>query len=135
MTRSYQRACETVVDARPSPWLVDRATPIEQPNHFDDGISCVGPHSPPNPAVRGSGADPAAVASSDHARLERRLDGSRFRVTPAPLDGVLVADLTRVLAGPLAAMMLADLGATVVKVERPGDGDDKCAWGLPWMQQ
>ena len=38
----------------------------------------------------------------------------------APLDGILVADFSRVLAGPLAAMLLGDLGADVVKVERPG---------------
>ena len=41
-----------------------------------------------------------------------------------PLEGVLVADFSRVLAGPLATMTLADLGARVVKVERPGSGDD-----------
>ncbi len=49
-----------------------------------------------------------------------------------PLDGVLVADFTRVLAGPYATMLLADLGATVVKVERPGAGDDTRAWGPPF---
>ena len=48
------------------------------------------------------------------------------------LDGVLVADFSRVLAGPLCAMTLADLGATVVKVERPGTGDDTRSWGPPW---
>ncbi|MEZ0064782.1 crotonobetainyl-CoA:carnitine CoA-transferase CaiB-like acyl-CoA transferase [Streptacidiphilus sp. MAP12-20] len=53
--------------------------------------------------------------------------------SPAPLDGVLVADFSRVLAGPLAAATLADLGATVVKVERPGAGDDTRAWGPPFV--
>src|SRR3712207_5218293 len=50
----------------------------------------------------------------------------------APLDGLLVADFTRVLAGPFAAMLLGDLGADVVKVERPDGGDDTRAWGPPW---
>src|SRR6186713_2899595 len=50
----------------------------------------------------------------------------------APLDGILVADFSRVLAGPLAAMLLGDLGADVIKVERPDGGDDTRAWGPPW---
>ena len=48
------------------------------------------------------------------------------------LDGIVVADFSRVLAGPYATMLLADLGATVVKVERPGSGDDTRAWGPPF---
>jgi crotonobetainyl-CoA:carnitine CoA-transferase CaiB-like acyl-CoA transferase len=48
------------------------------------------------------------------------------------LDDVLVADFSRVLAGPLATMHLADLGADVVKVERPDGGDDTRGWGPPW---
>jgi len=48
------------------------------------------------------------------------------------LDGVVVADFSRVLAGPYATMLLADLGAEVVKVERPGAGDDTRAWGPPY---
>jgi crotonobetainyl-CoA:carnitine CoA-transferase CaiB-like acyl-CoA transferase len=51
-----------------------------------------------------------------------------------PLDGILVADFSRVLAGPLATTMLADLGARVVKVERPGAGDDTRSWGPPWTE-
>lgn len=49
-----------------------------------------------------------------------------------PLTGVLVADFSRVLAGPLTSMWLADLGATVVKVEHPEHGDETRHWGPPW---
>lgn len=52
----------------------------------------------------------------------------------APLDGIVVADFSRVLAGPLATMTLADLGARVVKIERPGTGDDTRAWGPPYAE-
>src|SRR5919201_2259569 len=54
--------------------------------------------------------------------------------TPGALDGLLVADFSRVLAGPLATMTLGDLGADVVKVERPGTGDDTRAWGPPFVE-
>ncbi|MBL4595378.1 MAG: CoA transferase [Robiginitomaculum sp.] len=49
-----------------------------------------------------------------------------------PLAGVLVLDLTRVLAGPWATQMLADMGAEVIKVERPHTGDDTRSWGPPF---
>lgn len=52
----------------------------------------------------------------------------------APLAGIRVLDLSRVLAGPWAGQLLADLGADVVKVERPGAGDDTRAWGPPWLK-
>ncbi|RZL77225.1 MAG: CoA transferase, partial [Rhodococcus sp. (in: high G+C Gram-positive bacteria)] len=51
-----------------------------------------------------------------------------------PLDGLVVVDLTRALAGPHAAMMLGDLGADVVKVETPQGGDDTRGWGPPFVE-
>lgn len=52
-----------------------------------------------------------------------------------PLQGIVVADFSRVLAGPYATMLLGDLGAEVIKVERPGPGDDTRAWGPPYTEQ
>src|SRR3954471_14189200 len=52
-----------------------------------------------------------------------------------PLEGLLVADFSRVLAGPFAAMTLGDLGADVIKVERPEAGDDTRHWGPPWRDE
>jgi len=59
--------------------------------------------------------------------------GARCVTREAPLVGIRVLDFTRVLAGPLCTMTLGDLGADVVKVERPGSGDDTRQWGPPFV--
>lgn len=51
-----------------------------------------------------------------------------------PLDGLRVLDLSRILAGPWASQLLADFGATVIKIERPQSGDDTRHWGPPWLR-
>jgi formyl-CoA transferase len=51
----------------------------------------------------------------------------------AALDGIRVLDFSRILAGPLCAMTLGDMGADVIKIERPGSGDDTRQWGPPWF--
>jgi crotonobetainyl-CoA:carnitine CoA-transferase CaiB-like acyl-CoA transferase len=52
-----------------------------------------------------------------------------------PLSSIRVLDLSRVLAGPWATQLLADYGAEVVKIERPGRGDDTRQWGPPWLHE
>jgi len=53
---------------------------------------------------------------------------------PGPLSHLTILDLSRVLAGPWCTQLLADLGATVIKIERPGSGDDTRAWGPPFLK-
>ena len=52
-----------------------------------------------------------------------------------PLDGITVLDMSRVLAGPWAGQLLADLGARVIKIEHPSRGDDTRGWGPPWLAE
>lgn len=78
------------------------------------------------PDPRGS---PGGESDGSTGSLSGESDGS-----PGPLAGLVVADFSRILAGPLATMMLGDLGAEVIKVERPGAGDDTRSWGPPFAE-
>ena len=71
------------------------------------------------------------MAQMQHCRMTFSEPSSHL--ADGPLAGILVADFSRVLAGPYAAMTLGDLGADVIKVERPASGDDTRAWGPPWV--
>ena len=55
------------------------------------------------------------------------------KTNTGPLQGLRILDMSRILAGPTCTQMLGDLGADVIKVERPGEGDDTRKWGPPYL--
>src|SRR5688500_14455305 len=78
-------------------------------------------------------AHPLTRARRATATMRRSVADVRQQTSGGVLQDVVVLDLSRVLTGPYAAMMLGDLGARVIKGERPGPGDDTRAWGPPFV--
>jgi len=91
-------------------------------------------------ATHGEGETRRAICKNGEGRrpIDTRVRYALFQqkgeAALKPLEGLKVVELARILAGPWAGQILADLGADVVKVERPGGGDDTRVWGPPFLE-
>src|SRR5690606_4980990 len=119
-----RRARRLLDDRRREPLLHERSPHARQPPGHDlrAGLLQADPRVRDHRDARGAAA---RVGHPRPAGLVSPMTG--------PLDGVVVVDLSRALAGPHATMMLGDLGARVIKVEAPGAGDDTRGWGPPFV--
>src|SRR5665811_2208440 len=106
-------------------------------------VPCSEAKCKPIGAIIGTVNSPGTLPSSAHGDSDPgvRASPQEFSVPApsvpslaAPLSGITVVDLTRVMTGPYATMMLGDLGADVIKIERPGKGDDTRHWGPPFVE-
>jgi crotonobetainyl-CoA:carnitine CoA-transferase CaiB-like acyl-CoA transferase len=97
-------------------------------------VECQRRYNTPRRAIRDLGQREAPCLRGATRDCRRSTDLRGISIMPGPLAHIRVLDLSRVLAAPWTGQNLADLGAEVIKVERPGKGDDSRAFGPPWLK-
>ena len=120
--------------SRSGPWRSSSVSPSSTRRSTPSRRSSSAPRAARPAQDVDAGARAEVQVGDDEGAHEHRA-GYAAPAVPSALDGILVADFSRVLAGPLCTMTLGDLGADVVKVERPDGGDDTREWGPPWHDE